>query len=100
MVSLCAYSADCLMTKPLLQPYKTPLLYQSVMLKANHFVSGMCSRSDLVHLVHSHSQLSDAQRTHQQGMLSGLTARLEACLKLSSAGIHHEHGHIGLETEK
>lgn len=61
-----------------------------------HPVSVMCSRSDLVHLVDSYSQLSDTKRTHQQGMLSGLTARLEACLKFSSAGIHHKHRHIGL----
>lgn len=59
----------------------------------------MCSKSDLVHLVHSYSQLSDAKRAHQQGMLSGLTTRLEACLKLSSAGIHHKHRHVGLERQ-
>lgn len=59
----------------------------------------MCRWSDLVHLVNSHSQLSDAKRTHQEGMLSGLTACLETCFKLSSAGIHHKHCHISLEKE-
>lgn len=52
---------------------------------------------DLIHLVDSHSQLCDAQRTHQQSMLSGLTTRFKARLELSSAGIHHEHGHVSLK---
>lgn len=70
------------------------MLYISKNLPSLHLCS---SRSDLVHLVDSDSQLSDAKRAHQQGMLSGLTSRLEACLELSSAGVHHEHRHVGLE---
>lgn len=52
--------------------------------------------SDLVHLVDSDGQLSDTEWTHQQGVLSGLTAGLEARLKLPSAGVNHQHGYVGL----
>ncbi|TNN82538.1 hypothetical protein EYF80_007056 [Liparis tanakae] len=50
-------------------------------------------------LVGTDGQLSDAERAHQQGVLSGLTAGLEARLELPSAGVHHEHRHVGLEAE-
>lgn len=52
--------------------------------------------SDLVHLVDSDGQLSDTERAHQQGVLPGLTAGLEARLKLPTAGVHHQHGHVSL----
>lgn len=53
--------------------------------------------SDLVHLVDGYSQLRDAERAHQQSMLSGLTARLKAGLELPSAGVHHQQRHVGLD---
>lgn len=53
--------------------------------------------SDLIHLVDGYGQLSHAERAHQQGVFSGLTACLEAGLKLPSAGVHHQQSHIGLD---
>lgn len=52
--------------------------------------------SDLVHFVDGDGQLSDTERAHQQGVFPGLTAGLEARLKLPAAGVHHQHGHVGL----
>lgn len=53
--------------------------------------------SDLIHLVDGYGQLSDAERAHQQGVFSGLTACLKAGLELPSAGVHHQQSHIGLD---
>lgn len=62
-------------------------------------MSVTCSSSHLVHLVDGYSQLRDAKRAHQQGVFSGLTPRLEARLELPTAGVHHEHRHVGLRRE-
>lgn len=52
---------------------------------------------DLIHLVDGYGQLGDAQRAHQQGVFSGLTACLEAGLELPSAGVYHQQSHVGLD---
>lgn len=66
----------------------------------HHTVRGCVVSSDLIHLVDGHGQLSDAQRAHQQSVLPGLAARLEARLELPPAGVHHQHRHVGLEAGK